>query len=385
MWTNFALLLSVLFLVFAPDVLDARGHYYNPHDDRAIELAEVKQLTFRKDALTTGRRTSAVPQLSCVGGGACGTYGEPAVVHCTNIGTDYANGDPTWKCTAELENGLRLGTTDVVCEGFRDRDDPYILRGSCGLEYTLLGSPVKGHQQHSGHSSYQQQSTYQQHSTSRGSWFKWIVGGFFVWVCWRYLTKPFRGYRAGSHVPGAPRHTAAATGQQSYFGGGNFGGGGGWGHWGNWGETNKPNDNNAGGGRFWQGLGLGTAAGYLFGNRNRNNNYNENNNTWGGWFRQREPHHVYPTAAHDRPPVVVVDSAPATQTATGYGNTKRREETNGGYGDGNYGRAPPPPPYNPDHHRDEPGYPSTGYTRDHNESSSVTHESTGYGTTRRRG
>jgi hypothetical protein len=50
--------------------------------------------------------------------------------------------DPIWQCTAELENGVRLGTTDVVCEGYRDRDDPYVLRGSCGLEYTLVGSPV---------------------------------------------------------------------------------------------------------------------------------------------------------------------------------------------------------------------------------------------------
>lgn len=63
------------------------------------------------------------------------------MVHCEVLGDDYDSGDPFWKCTAELPVGLLLGTTDVSCEGFLHPDDANILRGSCGLRYTLRGAP----------------------------------------------------------------------------------------------------------------------------------------------------------------------------------------------------------------------------------------------------
>ena len=46
----------------------------------------------------------------------------------------------------------RFGNVEVVCEGYDYPDDPFILKGSCGLEYTLdytmegratLNSPLK--------------------------------------------------------------------------------------------------------------------------------------------------------------------------------------------------------------------------------------------------
>jgi hypothetical protein len=186
-----------LAVVVSPTFLtsvEAGKYRYPPNDDKAVELANVQSLIFKQNAMTTGKRTSPVSQLTCVGGGACGTDGEPQVVHCSNIGIDYANGDPTWKCTAELENGLRLGTTDVVCEGFRDRDDPWILRGSCGLEYTLVGSPVTQQAQAQGSSAYAsnsyQHASYKHASkphsasavpsSSRRTWANWLVGGFLV-------------------------------------------------------------------------------------------------------------------------------------------------------------------------------------------------------------
>lgn len=36
-----------------------------------------------------------------------------------------------------MDNAYRFGRVEVSCEGFNHPDDPYILRGSCGLEYTL--------------------------------------------------------------------------------------------------------------------------------------------------------------------------------------------------------------------------------------------------------
>jgi len=327
-------------------------HYFTPNEDQAVELSTVKSLIFRKDSMTTGRRTAPVPQLSCVGGGACGGYYEPTVVHCTNIGVDYASGDPTWKCTAELENGLRLGTTDVVCEGYRDRDDPYILRGSCGLEYTLLGSPVRnqGNQQAyaSDHSSGSYQNSYKPYPTStarstssKGSWANWLVGGFLIWLFLRYLNRSAHRtvYQSTTshHTPGS----AGGGGGTGWFG--NGGGGGGWGNWRGFGGGRPDADcgNNGrgvgggGGGSWWQGLGLGAATGYFFGARNnRHNTYvppvqttyvppvhnvygNAGNGGYGGGTYGRPappppPQHTETTAA------------PATQTATGYGNTRRR-------------------------------------------------------------
>ena len=32
---------------------------------------------------------------------------------------------------------FRFGNVEVVCEGYVYPDDPFILKGSCGLEYTL--------------------------------------------------------------------------------------------------------------------------------------------------------------------------------------------------------------------------------------------------------
>ena len=44
---------------------------------------------------------------------------------------------PQWECKTDMDNAFRLGEVTVICEGFDYPDDPYILKGSCGLEYTL--------------------------------------------------------------------------------------------------------------------------------------------------------------------------------------------------------------------------------------------------------
>jgi hypothetical protein len=42
-----------------------------------------------------------------------------------------------WECKADLNNDIRFGETTVVCEGYDYPDDPFVLVGSCGVEYTL--------------------------------------------------------------------------------------------------------------------------------------------------------------------------------------------------------------------------------------------------------
>lgn len=43
-----------------------------------------------------------------------------------------------WTCTATLPSEFKLGSTEIVCEGFSSSEDPYVLKGSCGVEYRLM-------------------------------------------------------------------------------------------------------------------------------------------------------------------------------------------------------------------------------------------------------
>jgi len=36
-----------------------------------------------------------------------------------------------------MEMKYKFGQVQVTCEGFNYPDDPYVLAGSCGLEYTI--------------------------------------------------------------------------------------------------------------------------------------------------------------------------------------------------------------------------------------------------------
>ncbi|KAL8706650.1 MAG: hypothetical protein Q9201_000284, partial [Fulgogasparrea decipioides] len=59
-------------------------------------------------------------------------------MRCKNQGSDYGEEDIQWTCTASLPSDFKLGTTDVICEGYESSSDPYVLKGSCGVEYRLL-------------------------------------------------------------------------------------------------------------------------------------------------------------------------------------------------------------------------------------------------------
>ena len=97
--------------------------------------------------MTTGRRSSPVPQLSCVGGSGSGRGLEPAVVQCYNRGWDGR--EVQWECKTDMEGAARFGRVEVVCEGYDYAEDDFILAGSCGLEYTLELTK-EGRQQNSG-------------------------------------------------------------------------------------------------------------------------------------------------------------------------------------------------------------------------------------------
>ena len=102
-----------------------------------VLLSNVRTLTLRKDAKTSHNRVSALPQLNCIGGTAKGLY-EIDTLRCKNAGGGYSDDDVQWTCTANLPSEFKLGSTDVICEGFAGPEDPYVLKGSCGVEYRLM-------------------------------------------------------------------------------------------------------------------------------------------------------------------------------------------------------------------------------------------------------
>ena len=77
----------------------------------------------------------------------------PSSVQCRNVGNDGYNVE--WECKADLEQSVRFGPLTVVCEGYDNSEDTYVLRfheklcvvevdelieffrGSCQLEYSL--------------------------------------------------------------------------------------------------------------------------------------------------------------------------------------------------------------------------------------------------------
>ncbi|KAI1768779.1 hypothetical protein GGR53DRAFT_352584 [Hypoxylon sp. FL1150] len=110
-----------------------------PKPKNAILLSDVQSLTLRGNgAQTAHRRVPAVPQLRCVSSpGICALHAVD-VMRCANQGTGYDDQDVQWSCAASLPPELKLGSTDVACEGYSSSEDPYVLRGSCGVEYRLV-------------------------------------------------------------------------------------------------------------------------------------------------------------------------------------------------------------------------------------------------------
>lgn len=107
----------------------------------AVLLSKIRTLTLSASKSTSHRRTAAIPQLTCVGGNARGRY-DVDVMRCTNSGSEYDAEDIQWTCKASLPPEFKLGGTEVVCEGYDSPEDPFVLKGSCGVEYRLVLTEV---------------------------------------------------------------------------------------------------------------------------------------------------------------------------------------------------------------------------------------------------
>ena len=115
---------------------DYNYEHYDNADDQSFDLTHIDSLTFNKNAMTDYRRTSAIPQLSCIGGDACHYSDKINVVQCNNQGKNDM-GDIQWKCESPLDKKVRFGKTNVSCEGYANSKDKLKLKNSCGLRYEL--------------------------------------------------------------------------------------------------------------------------------------------------------------------------------------------------------------------------------------------------------
>lgn len=131
---------AVLLLLFLLATCSQAGRVTNPArvPKNAVLLSKVSSLTVRAGKQTAARRVPPVPQLRCVGPSAVCKLYEVDVMRCKNEGADYDPDNIQWSCRAALPEEFKLGSTDVSCEGYESSDDPYVLKGSCGVEYRLL-------------------------------------------------------------------------------------------------------------------------------------------------------------------------------------------------------------------------------------------------------
>ena len=80
---------------------------WGSNDPGKVLLKDVQVLTLKAGKMTTGRRSSPVSQLNCVGGSAKGQF-NPQVVQCYNRGWDGQ--DVQWECKSDMDNLYRYCT-----------------------------------------------------------------------------------------------------------------------------------------------------------------------------------------------------------------------------------------------------------------------------------
>ena len=186
-----------------------------------VLLKEVTAITLSQGQYTTGRRSSPVPQMVCTGGNARGKYDIENML-CFNKG--YDGRDVVWQCEAAgIPTAFKLGRVQVSCEGYEYPDDPYVLEGSCGVEYSLEWTE-EGKRNGYASSSYSSSSSSSSSSSGGTSWFSYLIFGLIAYFIYSACTGPRNApSRDGRRGGAGGRHDGGRGG-----GGGNpppYGGG----------------------------------------------------------------------------------------------------------------------------------------------------------------
>ncbi|XP_043915634.1 store-operated calcium entry-associated regulatory factor [Protopterus annectens] len=301
------------------------------NEDKVL-LKDIQAITLHRNRYTNARRASPIPQLQCTGGSAGCSAFVPEVVQCQSRGWDGF--DIQWECKTDMDTSYRFGTVSVSCEGFDYPDDPYVLRGSCGLEYTLELTEA-GRKRHG--SSFGNGIFGSGFSAGKGSSeFNGVVvlviflvlayGVYKMFLCRpQHPNQPyadgtdssygFSGQNTfGPSPPGFmgppppgfnPDVTGSSAGSTSSSGGFGFGN-----------VFNQQRPTGSSGPGFWSGFGTGGALGYLFGNQNAQ----RSNSPFGNWGSTGNSSSMFgsTSTSNTKPP------ESSTRTASGFGGTKRR-------------------------------------------------------------
>ncbi|KAI1117070.1 hypothetical protein F5Y14DRAFT_16449 [Nemania sp. NC0429] len=346
-----ALLALLALLTIFPSSISATTQ--RPPKD-AVLLSTVQSLTLRADKPTTHRRAPAIPQLRCVSSPRVCALHTIDVLRCENRGGSYGGAeDVEWSCAASLPPELRLGATDVLCEGYAGPDDPYVLRGSCGVEYRLVLTELgerrfpdvanagsggwfsgwgsgsgSGSGSKSGNSAKPLRSPDPDDSGSTlGAWFFGILFvGVLLWIVYSAWTQA-----------GAPGAAQRRPRNNRFFGGGGGGGfdpgfgpggGGGGGYGGRYGDDPPPpyskysSSSSQAGWRpgFWTGLASGAAAAHLAGNRGGRRQ--ESQNFYGGGSSSSSG--IWGSRPGPSSDSGAASTSSSRYTSTGFGSTSRR-------------------------------------------------------------
>jgi hypothetical protein len=263
-------------------------------------LSEVQSLTLRSGAKTAHRRVPAAPQLKCISHPSICKLHEVDLMRCTNQGSGYSSEDIQWSCTASLPSTLKLGSTDVICEGYAGPDDEYVLKGSCAVEYRLVlteeGERKHSHLAQGGGGGWGGKSRSKPGAGSvddkldwSGTIFVIVFVAILVWMVYSACVAPGNANRSTTR---RPRNGGGGGGGH----GGGWGPGGGGGGFGGWGNDDppppypgsKPSSSSSQQGwqpGFFTGAATGAAAGYFAGSRaNRQQQGYDRGNVGSSWF-----------------------------------------------------------------------------------------------------
>lgn len=298
-------------------LLIAISHYSAAWGKEKVKLTDISTLTLYQGKMTTGRRSSPVPQLHCIGGTAgCAAF-VPQVVQCYNRGTDGY--DVQWECKTDMDNAFRFGRVDVLCEGYDYPDDPYVLKGSCGMEYTL-DVTMEGMKKQQGHNYYGGgQSSWTDNNkpvktTRMGDLIILVIVLLLMYGLYKTCIRrsqysptdddsygPDSGFRSSGFGYGAPPPPGFRSDYTSGYDAGCSG-------------TRSHGSGSSGAGNFWSGAVTGGLLGYMFGSRNsgydqghRYRSAPTGGDSWGG------------TSSFGGS-----SESTGTRTASGFGGTRRR-------------------------------------------------------------
>lgn len=282
------------------------------HRDRVL-LRDVDAITLHRGQMTVGRRSAPIPQTECRGAYCYDTAAQPSTVQCINRGSDGF--DVQWECKADLDSRYRFGWTEVNCEGYDHPDDAYIIKGSCGLAYTLelTESGREDHPQHTyggrAKLNYGRQGHY--YNDYSGGLHRtitdFLAGIFQLLMLFGIILFVFslcRKFKRGACIPDAPPpyHHGPTDWCPSWC---SRGGWGGWGGWHGW-----------RGGNFWTGMMTGGMLHNLFSSRR---NYYHDRPAFAGYHGDPAGYSREHTTYRRH-----VSSAPSTRTASGFAATRRR-------------------------------------------------------------